>query len=364
MKESLDFKKIEYINLGYYGPNGLQIAWDCKIDGNLWHNFNCEHKNTLFRSQQKSNFDGSSYLGIERFTGLTRISIQPIKGEIYRFYDNKNLLMLDVRGNQREKNKLLKISNLDTLKYLRELYLKRNEIQNISNLEELKNLNILDISNNKIKKITGLEELKNLRKLHLDYNKIKKIENLDSLKLLEELYLRGNNLKKMENINHLENVEILDLSKTYIEKVEDIETLKKLKLLDLSFTNVYSADFISDLVYFKFEKGIKIHTYDEIIILDIDQSGYLKFGNVDSWCINRLANCMFNRYKDLKDNFLHIDINMTPFNEYYSSSDRVNQIKSIFDKDKTVEYIYDILETKGFTYKQFIYDLKKLYNKK
>lgn len=66
---------------------------------------------------------------------------------------------------------------------------------------------VLDLNHGRIGRISNLEPLVNIEQLYLRWNLIKKIENLDTLTTLRELELYDNQITKIENLSPLVNLE-------------------------------------------------------------------------------------------------------------------------------------------------------------
>lgn len=66
---------------------------------------------------------------------------------------------------------------------------------------------VLDLNHGRIGRISNLEPLVNIEQLYLRWNLIKKIENLDMLTTLRELELYDNQITKIENLSPLVNLE-------------------------------------------------------------------------------------------------------------------------------------------------------------
>lgn len=69
-------------------------------------------------------------------------------------------------------NRLTKISGLDTLTELQELYLSENGITKIENLEYNTKLDTLDLAQNKITTIQGISHLQTLEEFWVRYSRI------------------------------------------------------------------------------------------------------------------------------------------------------------------------------------------------
>lgn len=96
--------------------------------------------------------------------------------------------------------KILQISNLESLVSLEKLKLDNNMIMKIENLEKLVNLNWLDLSFNSITKIEGLNTLTNLLDLSLYCNKIVEVEGLDNCRKLHVFSIGMNHIRNCKEM--------------------------------------------------------------------------------------------------------------------------------------------------------------------
>jgi leucine-rich repeat-containing protein 49 len=96
-------------------------------------------------------------------------------------------------------NHLLEIENLPEL--LKVLLLGRNRIKRITGLESLGNLEVLDLSSNCIEDIEGLEKLQNLKVLNLESNKIRTVPDIGYLTALVELNLKKNQIHDVDTLS-------------------------------------------------------------------------------------------------------------------------------------------------------------------
>ena len=110
-------------------------------------------------------------------------------------------------------NKIKKISNLNPLSQLLELYLQTNKIKQIENLP--KSLVKLDLSNNELENLNGISQAEELNWLSVENNLINNIQELNSLKKLTEFYCAGNYLNDIKgcyNLREVKALEIIDIS--------------------------------------------------------------------------------------------------------------------------------------------------------
>lgn len=98
-----------------------------------------------------------------------------------------------------QSNRLTRISGLDSLVNLEELYLAHNALTEISGLDHLKGLRTLEISNNQIKHLCNLEHLTDLEELWASSNLLLSFEEVErELKDKEKLttvYFEANPLQ-------------------------------------------------------------------------------------------------------------------------------------------------------------------------
>lgn len=122
-------------------------------------------------------------------------------------------------------NGIEKITGLDNLINLIELYIDDNRITNLIELDRLINLQILHLCNNQISEITGLDNLINLRKINLYGNKIEKISGLNKNTNLKVLVLADNKICKLTGLKNLLNLERLTLSNNRITEIPMISII-------------------------------------------------------------------------------------------------------------------------------------------
>lgn len=104
----------------------------------------------------------------------------------------KQLTYLDL-----SENKIEDLNSLENLEKLKILYLFKNRINNIGLINKLKNLSHLNIHSNNIKEVEISTILLSLKVLNLQNNKIKYVEGLSSLPLLKDIYLSKNEIEEL-----------------------------------------------------------------------------------------------------------------------------------------------------------------------
>lgn len=80
--------------------------------------------------------------------------------------------------------------------------------------EELLNIEVLRLDWQNIVRIDNLDTFTYVRELYLQHNRIEVIEELDSLSNLEFLALGSNRIRRLENIRHLTKVALFSRQST------------------------------------------------------------------------------------------------------------------------------------------------------
>ena len=84
------------------------------------------------------------------------------------------------------------------------LWLERNKILRVENLEALVELRCLGLNNNLIERVQGVEHMKHLTMLNLSGNRLARLAGLDALKSLRILLVADNQLRTRADVAHLE----------------------------------------------------------------------------------------------------------------------------------------------------------------
>lgn len=127
-------------------------------------------------------------------------------------------------------NRLSRISGLDHLPNLEEVYISHNALSEISGLDDTPKLRVLDISNNQIKSLTNLEHLSQLEELWASSNQLASFDEID---------------KQLRNKEHLETVYFeanplqIQNAATYRNKVR--LALPQIKQIDASMLSSFSS---------------------------------------------------------------------------------------------------------------------------
>lgn len=173
---------------------------------------------------------------------LSRLKLQQIPEQLSTLTGLKTLYLYD---NQ--------ISDLNSLKYLKNIVtlgLSRNKIKNIEHLGNLRGLKKLHLDINEISDIKHLRELKNLTLLNLSRNNINDIKHLRELKFLSELRLNNNNIIKIKHLRGLQKLNMLDLQNNQISNIKHLENLKELTSVYLGNNPISSIKPLSSLIEF------------------------------------------------------------------------------------------------------------------
>jgi hypothetical protein len=93
-----------------------------------------------------------------------------------------------------DKNRLVRIDNLQNCAMLRTLDLSFNQLEDLSALNGLQNLEELRVTNNRITSLTSLRALPSLRELEVDCNGLRSLDGIQFLPTLEVLSVEDNQL--------------------------------------------------------------------------------------------------------------------------------------------------------------------------
>ena len=149
-------------------------------------------------------------------------------------------------------NCISKISPLQSLVGLVNLYLTHNEVIDVTPLEHLVNLKVLYLANNCIVDIRGLRTLTQLKTLTLDKNSIASVQSLNTCLKLETLYLGNNRLTNINGIESLVRLKNLNLEKNKIFSIERLQTLVRLKFLKIEHNLITNVDALQTLINLKY----------------------------------------------------------------------------------------------------------------
>lgn len=128
-------------------------------------------------------------------------------------------------------NKLTSLKIFLNFKCLRNLNLSHNKIESIV---DLPNIETLNLSNNKIKNdLVFLNELDNLKNLNLSFNKIKRIQNLHNLTNVQVLLVNDNQLEHLEG-DSTKEMKLIKLNLLNNNTEENFKSDKLWKLPNLS----------------------------------------------------------------------------------------------------------------------------------
>jgi len=155
-----------------------------------------------------------------------------------------------------------KLTFLNNLTELEELYMHDNDITEITPISNLQNLKILDLSHNRIKDLEPLKSLKNLTHLNLSNNQISfvkkyhlpetlihlnlisnelgKIDFIDGLPILRKLYAGDNKISKVSISITLPSLENLELNRNFIRDISFLDYLPNLKSFSLESNKIES----------------------------------------------------------------------------------------------------------------------------
>jgi small GTP-binding protein len=203
---------------------------------------------------------------------LEQSNIDEITGTTngYAIDENENIIGMNLW--------LSKISNISSLKDLRNLthlYLHTNRISDISSLKDLRNLTCLDLHDNQISDISSLTDLKNLTHLYLHNNRISDISPLKDLKNVD-LNLTNNKISELPvevanwkgNLVHIfgrNPIEIPPMEimkkgkeaiKAYFESLEgEKRVLNEVKMLLVGDGGAGKTSLVKQLIGEKFDKN-------------------------------------------------------------------------------------------------------------
>ncbi|WP_432403341.1 leucine-rich repeat domain-containing protein [Wukongibacter sp. M2B1] len=134
---------------------------------------------------------------------------------------------------------LSKLSGIECLPNIEELYLDNNKLENIEELKSLSKLRVLYLQRNFINDISPLESLTNLKELSLNGNRIKSLKPLSVLTKLEKLYITENNITDISALRNLVNIKSLFMK--YGNQIKDYSPIedyyKNIINKDFEFTN-------------------------------------------------------------------------------------------------------------------------------
>ena len=133
------------------------------------------------------------------------------------------------------------ISNLEDIKYFKNLTileLNFNAINDLSPLENLTNFKLIDLSNNFIENISPLENMLYLEDLNISVNNINDISPLEGLINLKHLGFASNQVSDISSLKNLVNLEYLNFVKNFISDITSLNKMTKLEELSLGFNQI------------------------------------------------------------------------------------------------------------------------------
>ena len=131
-------------------------------------------------------------------------------------------------------NQISDLSPLSGLVNLTTLDLRVNQIDDLSPLAELTSLTSLQLGENLISDISPLNGLNRLKKLSVGKNRIEDVSQMGEWTHLTELYLNNCNLHDISFLAGLNHLEMLFLGRNQIEDISPLANLTSLTILDLS----------------------------------------------------------------------------------------------------------------------------------
>ncbi len=169
--------------------------------------------------------DVADLLGLEHFTGVSRISISC--------------------------SEISDLSPLAGMKQMLYVNLPANNITDLSPLSELKRIYWLTISGNPLKNLDGLEKLQNLSYLRAEQCGLESINALSGAKRISSLYLSNNLIEDISPLSGMLNLNILYADENKIKDVEPFRNKIKLEKLILNTNLIESFEPLSGLINLK-----------------------------------------------------------------------------------------------------------------
>lgn len=87
----------------------------------------------------------------------------------------------------------------------------------------MQNLKILSIQSNRLSRISGLEDLPSLEELYISHNALSEISGLDQNHSLRVLDISGNRIGALQNLKHLKKLEELWASSNRLILFDELE---------------------------------------------------------------------------------------------------------------------------------------------
>jgi internalin A len=173
---------------------------------------------------------------------------------------------------------IIKLSNIESLKYLptlERLDIYNTKVENLSPLKKLDNLLQIRAHRTPINNLSALKHIKSLKFLEIGFTKVSDLTPLKNLTQLENLQVSNTKVSDLTPLKDLTQLQQLDVSETQVIDLSPLKDLTQLQRLDVSETQLIDLSPLKDLTQLQHFQVSNTQVSDLLPLKDLTQLQWL-----------------------------------------------------------------------------------------